>query len=81
MGPVCGVVAAGASTAALSAQQMLAGATDAVRDPSPRVPAAQAVLSQGNVPIYFPEAGCAAEAGGKQLPVTAMEISCAPPRL
>lgn len=62
---VCGVVAAGASAVTSSRQRMLAGATDTVKGQNPRVPAAQPALSQGNVPIYFPEAGCAAEPKGK----------------
>lgn len=62
-------------------QRTLAGATDTVRGQNPRVPAAQPVLSHGNVPIYLPEAGRAAEPDGRWLPVTALEISSAPPRL
>lgn len=63
--PHCGgALAAGgvqASTANFSVSKSWQEPVAAVSSQKPRVPPGQPVLNRGNVPIYFPEAGCAAE--------------------
>lgn len=59
-------------------QQTLAGATDS-EGPKPQVPSHS--LAKGMLPVKFLRLDVLQNPMGKQLPVTAMEISSAPPRL
>lgn len=61
-----GVQASAANFVSVSKSWQESGA--AVRGQNPCVPPAQPVLSRGNVPIYFPEAGCAAARTQWQVP-------------